>query len=57
MTLTHGPWRARVTRMASGISPTLFCSGVGGQGVVGSRVTGVLIMDDVCDAKNMRTVV
>jgi len=53
--MPYGPWRARVTRMASGISPTLFCSGVGGQGVVGSRVTGVLIMDDVCDAKNMRT--
>lgn len=53
--MNYGAWRARVTRMADGKSPTLYCSGVGGQGVVGSRVTGVLIMDDVCDAKNMRT--
>ncbi len=51
----YGPWRAQASRIGNGVSPTLFVSGVGGQGVTGSRVTGLLVLDDVCDAKNQRT--
>lgn len=53
--IPYGTWRALVARNSDPKSPTLYASGVGGSGVIGSRCTGVMVLDDLMDERNIAT--
>jgi hypothetical protein len=53
--MPYGAWRSLVTRHSDPKSPTLFGSGVGGSQVIGSRCTGILLLDDLMDERNVAT--
>jgi hypothetical protein len=51
----YSKWLFNLSRHGDGKSPTLYAAGVGGSGVVGSRVYGILALDDLLDSKTART--
>ena len=53
--MQYNVWRSFVARNSDPKSPTMYAAGVGGSGVIGSRCTGLLIMDDVMDERNIAT--
>lgn len=53
---TYPSWRSEISHLGGDSkSPTLLVGGAGGRGVIGSRVTGVLALDDVSDHLNAGT--
>jgi len=54
--IPYGTWRSIVARNSDPKSPSLFASGVGGSQVIGSRCTGVLLLDDLMDERNIATI-
>jgi predicted phage terminase large subunit-like protein len=53
--ISYSAWRRLVTRHSDAKSPTLFASGVGGSQVIGSRCSGILLLDDLMDERNIAT--
>jgi predicted phage terminase large subunit-like protein len=53
--LGYGAWRNLVRSRSDAKAPSLFASGVGGSQVIGSRCTGILLLDDLMDERNIAT--
>ncbi len=47
--ISYKVFRSLVKRVGSPKDPTIFSSGIGGKGVIGRRISGILIMDDIID--------
>ena len=47
--MDYRSWRSMVSRYSSDKDPTLFVAGAGGKGVIGKRISGLLLLDDIID--------
>lgn len=47
--IPYNVWRSIVKRHGSPKDPTMYATGVGGKGIIGSRINGILIFDDIID--------
>lgn len=47
--ISYSVWRSLVARLGSSKDPTFFATGAGGKNVIGRRINGFLIMDDIID--------
>lgn len=45
----YNVWRSLVDRLGNPKDPTLFAAGVGGKGVIGRRISGLVLLDDIID--------
>lgn len=48
-TINYNIWRSLVKRIGSPKDPTINCGGVAGRGLIGSRWSGIFLMDDIID--------
>lgn len=48
-------YRSLVKRVGSPKDPTMYVSGVGGKGVIGHRVSGMMILDDIIDEAYLKS--
>lgn len=51
--ITYATWRGMIARFGSLKDPTLYVAGVGGSGIIGRRISGMMILDDIVDQKNL----
>jgi predicted phage terminase large subunit-like protein len=47
--LSYNAWRSILTRHGSLKDPTLYVSGSGGKGIIGRRISGLMVLDDIID--------
>lgn len=53
--ISYAAWRSKVSRKGDAKAATLYVSGIGGRGLIGGRINGTLLLDDVMDEKNAAT--
>ncbi len=51
----YNAFRSLVKRVGSGKDPSLYCAGVGGKGVIGRRISGMMLMDDIIDETYLKS--
>lgn len=52
--INYNVWRSLIARVGSLKDPTLYACGNGSKGVVGRRISGILLMDDIIDESHLR---
>jgi predicted phage terminase large subunit-like protein len=52
--IQYNVWRSMVARHGSLKDPTLYVSGSGGKGVIGRRISGLMVLDDIIDESHLR---
>lgn len=52
--ISYNVWRSLVSRSGSLKDPTMYVSGSGGKGVIGRRISGMMILDDIIDEAYLR---
>ncbi len=50
----YNAFRSLVKRVGSGKDPSLYCAGVGGKGVIGRRISGMMLLDDIIDESHLK---
>lgn len=53
--LRYGQWIHKRASRADPKSPTLVAIGIQSSGIIGSRISGMMLMDDIMDGKNIAT--
>lgn len=51
----YNAFRSLVKRIGSGKDPSLYCAGVGGKGVIGRRISGIMLLDDIIDETYLKS--
>lgn len=52
--INYNVWRMMLKRAGSLKDPTMFCTGAGGKGMIGRRISGLMIFDDIVDESHLK---
>jgi predicted phage terminase large subunit-like protein len=50
----YSKWRGILQRLGSLKDPTMFSTGAGGKGVIGRRISGLMMLDDIVDESHLK---